>query len=635
VGFVASVFYALSLGSAVGQEVAIDPEQSLNDFVSVGEFSESGNVDGWGNNGSSTTLKVDNGALEVVTIGGDPWFFRSDIAGGLESFQTVEVRMRIIEGRQAGWEMFWGSAASPGFAAARRIGWSPAFGDDEFHVVHFDMSSVLNGSTLTHFRIDPTGGAGVKLEVDYVRLGTVSPDSDNDGLADRVETGTGIFVDSSDTGTDSNKSDTDGDGFNDSIEIEVGTDPNSADEIPIPALKGYTISKGVYVVTVEVSPSEPMISVGEVTSFSITPSLPAGLSFDTKTGRISGTPSDAKDVTDYTVSASFATGEVSDTIVNIEVRNPFIEYTVSKRSLLLDQEIPDFTFVPNVFGPAPTSYSISPNLPDGLVFDAVAGDIFDTPFENSPTTEYTVTAAYSGYPDSTTKLTLSVLGRPVATVDPEVPIDEVFSLGEFDNEADLALWAANPRIAPLSVLDGSMVVETIGGDPFMSTSFEASAGCQIVEMRIRLLSGDAGWQVFWGEEAVGRGNFGAPGQPFSLPEVIDDGEFHTYRIDFTTAAEGPLLAFRLDPGAGAGTVLDIDYIRLLGCTKPSEPASISFERADANQIAITWTGLLQSTANLGSAATNSPDPVWASVLGESPISVGTDGPQRFYRSVDE
>ena len=40
-------------------------------------------------------------------------------------------------------------------------------------------------------------------------------DTDGDGLPDHVETNTGIYVSSTDTGTDANKSDTDGDGFSD------------------------------------------------------------------------------------------------------------------------------------------------------------------------------------------------------------------------------------------------------------------------------------------------------------------------------------------------------------------------------------------------------------------------------------
>lgn len=48
-------------------------------------------------------------------------------------------------------------------------------------------------------------------------------DTDGDGLYDAVETGTGIFVDASDTGTDPNVADTDGDGFSDGVEVQLAT----------------------------------------------------------------------------------------------------------------------------------------------------------------------------------------------------------------------------------------------------------------------------------------------------------------------------------------------------------------------------------------------------------------------------
>ena len=57
-------------------------------------------------------------------------------------------------------------------------------------------------------------------------------DSDDDGLDDNFETGTGVFVDATDTGSDPNKADTDGDGFSDEREVAEGTNPNDAASQP-------------------------------------------------------------------------------------------------------------------------------------------------------------------------------------------------------------------------------------------------------------------------------------------------------------------------------------------------------------------------------------------------------------------
>lgn len=62
----------------------------------------------------------------------------------------------------------------------------------------------------------------------------LDPDDDNDGLADLVETDTGLFVDASDTGTDPLDADSDDDGFDDGTEVAAGSDPNDAGSTPPP-----------------------------------------------------------------------------------------------------------------------------------------------------------------------------------------------------------------------------------------------------------------------------------------------------------------------------------------------------------------------------------------------------------------
>jgi hypothetical protein len=61
----------------------------------------------------------------------------------------------------------------------------------------------------------------------YLRLWRAAEmrrDSDGDGLADPVETGTGVFRSSEDTGSDPYLADTDGDGFDDGAELLAGSD---------------------------------------------------------------------------------------------------------------------------------------------------------------------------------------------------------------------------------------------------------------------------------------------------------------------------------------------------------------------------------------------------------------------------
>ena len=57
-------------------------------------------------------------------------------------------------------------------------------------------------------------------------------DADQDLLADSVETDTGTFVSTTDTGSDPNDPDSDDDGVMDGIEVSLGTDPNNALDFP-------------------------------------------------------------------------------------------------------------------------------------------------------------------------------------------------------------------------------------------------------------------------------------------------------------------------------------------------------------------------------------------------------------------
>ena len=56
-------------------------------------------------------------------------------------------------------------------------------------------------------------------------------DSDGDGIPDIYETGTGIYVSPTNTGTNPNNVDSDGDGISDRFELIAGTDPNQASSV--------------------------------------------------------------------------------------------------------------------------------------------------------------------------------------------------------------------------------------------------------------------------------------------------------------------------------------------------------------------------------------------------------------------
>jgi hypothetical protein len=79
-----------------------------------------------------------------------------------------------------------------------------------------------------------TGDPAATPVLDGVELACAfaAPDADGDGLPNEAETGTGIFVSSTDTGTDPLDPDSDDDGSLDGFEVLHGSDPNDADSIP-------------------------------------------------------------------------------------------------------------------------------------------------------------------------------------------------------------------------------------------------------------------------------------------------------------------------------------------------------------------------------------------------------------------
>ena len=73
------------------------------------------------------------------------------------------------------------------------------------------------------------GVAGGRCQVDYVAVYDTA-DTDSDGILDAYETGTGIYVSLSNTGSNPTVADTDGDGLNDGDEVkQYGSNPNIKD----------------------------------------------------------------------------------------------------------------------------------------------------------------------------------------------------------------------------------------------------------------------------------------------------------------------------------------------------------------------------------------------------------------------
>ncbi len=627
-----SVLVAGAWSSLVQAQIVLetDPTIPLNDYVSLGEFETPGALDGWNSagGGANPRLLVANGALKITTTAGDPWFFRAGLQGIAPEFTIAEVRLKKVSGSSSNWELFYGLTGAGGFSGARRLGYALP-DDNEYHILHFNMTEALGGGSLTDFRIDAGDGAGNVAEIDYVRIGRIAPDTDADGLPDSVETKTGIYVDARNTGSDPAKADTDGDKVDDGTEVRFGTDPNNKDKFPVPSIK-YPISEAIYIVTVKLVANTPTVNLGNATSFSVAPPLPAGLTLNGNSGLISGTPTVVSEGKDYVVTANFPGGITAAATVRIEVRAPFIEFAVDRFSFPPGAKIAAFALVAS--GPAPKSLTIAPSLPTGLAFDSTTGEISGTPEAYSAVRAYTVTATYTGHPNATTAVNISVLETPTFSLDPAEALLGFESLGEFNDDSDLANFNIRNGLAALTIADGALQVQTTGGDPFFGRTISLGTDYRILEFRMKITEGSPSpMRFYWAENTDGRRNL-AELTAHSITELATDGEFHVYRVDFRQATEGSFSVLRIDPGNGEGSSLQLDYLRLGGFTPT---LSIATEAGGKLRLswpaAVTQSGYkLQSTTSIGANWTADATAVETAGNRSSVVITG-DGSARLFR----
>jgi hypothetical protein len=173
----------------------------------------------------------------------------------------------------------------------------------------------------------------------------------------------------------------------------VGTFTINITVNPALPIISYT-TPDVYNVGTTITPLTPTNTGGAVVSWSISLALPAGLSFSTTTGVISGTPTAISANTNYTVTATNVTGSAT-CVVTIEVNSaaPIISYTTPDTYTVGNVIAP---LVPTNTGAAAVTWSISPGLPSGLNFDTTTGIITGTPTVVSAAANYTVTATNAG-----------------------------------------------------------------------------------------------------------------------------------------------------------------------------------------------------------------------------------------------
>ena len=163
-----------------------------------------------------------------------------------------------------------------------------------------------------------------------------------------------------------------------------------------PSSLAYTTPVPVYTKGTAISSNSPTNSGGTVVSYAVSPDLPAGLSLNTSTGILSGTPTVIARSAVYTVQATNSGGSTTATLtITVNDMPPAgLAYTYASANFPIGVAIA--TNTPNSSGGTINSYSVSPSLPWGLKLNSSTGVITGIPTTLKPQETYVVTAANAG-----------------------------------------------------------------------------------------------------------------------------------------------------------------------------------------------------------------------------------------------
>ena len=152
-------------------------------------------------------------------------------------------------------------------------------------------------------------------------------------------------------------------------------------------------------------------------SYTLTPALPAGLRFDASTRQLSGTPTAVQPATSYTYRAADADDDQAMLAFTIEVvadaLPSFADAGLADRSWSQGRTIGTLQLPAASGGNGALSYTLTPELPAGLGFDASTRQITGTPTAIHPATSYTYQAVDRDDDQATLVFTIEVVADTV------------------------------------------------------------------------------------------------------------------------------------------------------------------------------------------------------------------------------
>ena len=228
-------------------------------------------------------------------------------------------------------------------------------------------------------------------------------------------------------------------------------------------------------------------------TLSISPTLPAGLTFDTTTGTISGIPEQSQPAANYRVRASEWPIN-RDQFLQIEINNPALTIAYGQGTLNLTRDVQVPALTPVVTGGEPTyRYAISPALPAGLIFSEATGTISGTPSAAQDEIAHTITLTDGAGATATVAFTLSVDTGEVVVALSETAI--ILTSNEMVSMAVVSVSGGdgNYRYAVSPALPAGLTLDSVSG--ILSGMASGQAGTRSYTVTVTDGSGASGSAV--------------------------------------------------------------------------------------------------------------------------------------------
>ena len=367
-------------------------------------------------------------------------------------------------------------------------------------------------------------------------------------------------------------------------------------------------------------------------SFRVQPELPDGLSFNTLSAVITGTPTTAQPQTPYTLTAFDDDDNSADLPFTIEVLEdnmPTFASGVADQTYRVGSAIDPLQLPMATGGDGAIAYALTPALPAGLTLDSGTHLATGTPTRVSSRTLYTWTATDKDGDTATLTFTIEVLQDTMPRFR-EAATDQTYRVGTAVSArlpratgGDGALsYTLTPTLPAGLALDA--IGRTVTGTPTQASSRATYTWTATDE------DGDQATLTFAIEV-----------QPDAMPRFREAATDQTYRVGtavstrlpMATGGDGPL-SYTLTPTLPAGLALDA-----VGRTVTGTPAQASARATytwtaadeDGDQATLTFAIEVQPDAmpRFREAATDQTYRVGTAVFTRLPAAIGGDGPLSY------